>query len=160
MTRIQVRPARPQDATGMVAVLNPIIAAGGSTAIQTPVTSGDMAKVIATALCCHVATGPDGEIAGMQWLEPDDDPAEAYGYSSTFARRAPRLPGVGRALFVATCRSARAAKLTHLIAVIRADNVSGLGYYAKMGFEDHDVKPGVPLKDGTPVDRIVKRFTL
>jgi hypothetical protein len=29
-----------------------------------------------------------------------------------------------------------------------------------MGFADHSVRAAVPLKDGTPVDRIGKRFSL
>jgi hypothetical protein len=29
-----------------------------------------------------------------------------------------------------------------------------------MGFFDHEIVPAVPLKDGTPVDRIRKRFAL
>jgi hypothetical protein len=29
-----------------------------------------------------------------------------------------------------------------------------------MGFIDHEIVPAVPLKDGTPVDRIRKRFAL
>jgi hypothetical protein len=29
-----------------------------------------------------------------------------------------------------------------------------------MGFQDHRVIPGVPLSDGTPVDRVLKRYQL
>jgi hypothetical protein len=43
-------------------------------------------------------------------------------------------------------------------ATIRADNTGGLAYYAKMGFETYGITKDVPLLDGTPVDRINKRF--
>jgi L-amino acid N-acyltransferase YncA len=160
MTEIQIRLANPDDAEGMAAVLNPIIAAGGTTAHETPVTSDDMVEIIASAICCHVALDDAGEIAGMQWLDRLERLPADCGDIATFARLEPKRPGVGRALFSATCAAARAQGLTQLNAVIRADNVPGLGYYAKMGFRDHDVRPAVPLRDGTPVDRIVKRFAL
>ena len=67
MTEIQIRLANPDDAEGMAAVLNPIIAAGGTTAHETPVTSDDMVEIIASAICCHVALDDAGEIAGMAW---------------------------------------------------------------------------------------------
>ena len=44
--------------------------------------------------------------------------------------------------------------------IIRADNPSGPGYYTTMGFEDHQVARAMPLQDGTPVDRISKRYQL
>ena len=45
-------------------------------------------------------------------------------------------------------------------ATIRADNTGGLAFYGRMGFTDYDCVAGVPLKDGTLVDRIRKRFDL
>ncbi len=144
----------------MAGVLNPIIAAGGTTAIESPVSPDDMAEVIETAICCHVAIDCDGAVAGMQWLDRSNQPGDPTGYISTFARLAPRLPGVGRLLFSATCRAARAAGLAQLNAKIRADNRPGLGYYGKMGFKDHEVLKGVPLSDGTPVDRVIKLLVL
>ncbi len=158
----RIRPADPDDAPQMAALLNEIIAIGGSTALETPVTAGDMrAWYIDGPLvdCCHVAVDDAGDITGFQVLEHDEVP-QGIAYISTFARQSPRVPGVGTALFQATCTAARGLGLREISAKIRGDNVSGLGYYSKMGFRDHSVDPGVPLKDGTPVDRIVKRFQL
>ena len=50
--------------------------------------------------------------------------------------------------------------LTSINACIRADNVGGLAFYSKQGFQDHSVDKDVPLKDGTRVDRVNKRFSL
>jgi L-amino acid N-acyltransferase YncA len=119
-----------------------------------------MGEVIATAICCHVAVDPSGAVAGMQWLDTSDEPGDPRGFISSFTRRAPRLPGAGRALFAATVPAARTAGLTSLVAKIRADNAPGLGYYRAMGFEEHDVARAVPLADGTPVDRVVWVYSL
>ncbi|MBB3523614.1 ribosomal protein S18 acetylase RimI-like enzyme [Rhizobium sp. BK456] len=67
---------------------------------------------------------------------------------------------VGSALFPATLAAAEAFGLEFINATIRADNISGLGYYAKMGFETYDRVAQVPLQDGMPVDRITKRYSV
>ncbi|MDB5552313.1 MAG: GCN5-related N-acetyltransferase, partial [Rhizobium sp.] len=72
----------------------------------------------------------------------------------------PKTKGVGTALFPVTRAAAEKLGLAFINATIRADNVSGLAYYTAMGFEDYDRQVGVPLLDGTPVDRIKKRFLL
>lgn len=68
--------------------------------------------------------------------------------------------GAGRALMTATIAKARAAGLTWINAKIRTDNAPGIRFYSKMGFQDHARLKGVPLKDGTPVDRVIKRLQL
>ena len=66
----------------------------------------------------------------------------------------------GTALFERTKAAARALGLVAIGATIRADNHSGLPFYEKMGFRTYDVARAVPLGDGTPVDRIRKRYDL
>jgi ribosomal protein S18 acetylase RimI-like enzyme len=66
--------------------------------------------------------------------------------------------GVGSALFEETKKAARAAGVRTIDATIRADNTGGLAFYTRMGFVDYDRRVGVPLKNGTPVDRVRKRF--
>jgi L-amino acid N-acyltransferase YncA len=146
----------------MADILNEIIAIGGSTAHETPVTAQDLAGWFLgdDAYCCFVAVDDASDIAGFQGLEISDAYGADIGDISTFARQTPKTPGIGTALFKATLEGARTANLTALNAKIRADNVSGLAYYTKMGFQDHRVIPGVPLSDGTPVDRVLKRYQL
>ena len=43
---------------------------------------------------------------------------------------------------------------------IRADNVPGLAYYTKIGFQTYRTIEAVPLRGGRPVDRIYKRYDL
>ncbi|HEX7850799.1 MAG TPA: GNAT family N-acetyltransferase, partial [Sphingomonas sp.] len=78
----------------------------------------------------------------------------------TFARRGSTTRGIGSALFAATRAAAIAAGLKAINATIRADNTGGLTFYAKMGFADYAVARAVPLADGTPVDRISRRYDL
>lgn len=68
--------------------------------------------------------------------------------------------GVATALFATTTAQARELGLSAINATIRADNVSGLAFYSKMGVEDCGIAKQLPLKDGTPVDRISKRYCL
>jgi L-amino acid N-acyltransferase YncA len=161
---IPVRATEPADITALTAIINTIIAIGGTTAYEDPFTEERLAARLLDdprLICCHTALDPaDGSPAGYQVLKRHLDLPPDWGDIATFARVEPKLPGVGRALFAATSAFARAQGLVAINATIRADNKSGLGYYGKMGFEDHAVAKAVPLKDGTPVDRISKRLVL
>lgn len=157
-----VRKAAPSDAAELAALLNDIIRAGGTTAIETELTPDEFDDWFISGphpLACHVAEA-DGLLYGFQSLSRYGDPPPGWADIATFARTAPKKPGVGTALFAATLAAAEALGLKVINATIRADNVSGLGYYGKMGFEDYDRLVGVPLRDGTLVDRVKKRFWL
>jgi L-amino acid N-acyltransferase YncA len=156
---MNIRPLHPDDIPAMVAILNEIIAIGGTTAYQTPVSEAefDRFRLPANAKTfLHVAEA-DGAIIGFQWLSPDP---EGLGAIASFAHPDAAQRGIGTALFAATKAAAIAAGYKTLEATIRADNASGLAYYSKMGFEDFQTFKDVPLSDGTPVDRIQKRLSL
>ena len=158
----EIRPARSEDMAQMADILNEIIAIGGTTAHEKPVTAQKLedSYLNSDAYCCVVAIDDAGEVAGFQALENGSEYGVGIGEISSFARQTPKTPGTGSALFKATVEGARAANLSAINAKIRADNVPGLAYYTKMGFQDHSVIPGVPLSDGTPVDRVLKRYQL
>lgn len=156
---LSVRPPVRSDAEPLAAVINAIIAEGGTTAHEKPFTPEGLWQYSLNGpqvLCCHVVL-QDGAPVGFQGLYRNPDLPEGWGDIGSFTRREPPVPGAGTALFAATLESARALGLVMLNATIRADNVPGLGYYAKMGFEDYDVLKAVPLADGTPVDRIRRK---
>ncbi|MEO0913232.1 MAG: GNAT family N-acetyltransferase [Pseudomonadota bacterium] len=158
-----MRPARVEDAPEMAALLNEIIAIGGTTAFEDPVTPENMRDWYVEGpklYCCHVAVDDAGAVAGFQMINRNPKLPEGIADIATFARQSPLVRGIGTALFAETTAFARAAGCDAINATIRADNVPGLAYYSKMGFLDHDVDVGVPLKDGTPVDRISKRYQL
>jgi GNAT superfamily N-acetyltransferase len=160
-----VRSALVDDAEEMASLLNEIIAIGGTTAYEDFFDRGAIIERYVAApnlVSCVVAIGA-GSIDGFQGLfrpVPEDPMPPGWAFIATFARAGRTGGGVGRALFAETLKRAQAAKVAVIDATIRADNDSGLGFYTRMGFKDYDRLRGVPLKDGTPVDRIRKRFDL
>ena len=161
-----VRPATRADAPDMTALLNAIIAQGGTTAHQTPFDTDRMIAHYIEApfgLSCMVAE-EDGRVIGFQALEwPDpagDRFPEGWGFIASFVASEAAGKGVGQHLFAATRAAARQAGMVAIDATIRADNVPGLKYYSGLGFVDYDRLRDVPLRDGTRVDRIRKRYDL
>lgn len=160
---LTVRPVEPADAPALADLLNAVIAAGGTTALQEPFTPEALDETYLTGanvLCCFVAEDEDGTVLGFQTLGRYPGLPEDVGDIGTFAQLGGTQRGIGSALFAATAKRAAELGLSAINATIRADNTGGLAFYAKQGFVDHDVTPGVPLKDGTPVDRVHKRFAL
>jgi L-amino acid N-acyltransferase YncA len=164
---MEVRPVRAEDAAELATLLNAIIARGGTTALEAPLTEDALARTMLTGpdvICCFVAVEPAaGRLAGFQSLVRSarlaDDIGD-IGDIATFARVGLTQRGVGAALFAATRAEAEKTGLAAINATIRADNLGGLAFYDRMGFVDHGVQRAAPLKDGTPVDRISKRYAL
>lgn len=160
---LTVRPVTAADAAGLADLLNAVIAAGGTTALQEPFTPEALDAAYLTGPnvhCCFVAEDEDGTLLGFQTLGRYPGLPEDVGDIGTFARIGGTQRGIGSALFAATSKRAAELGLSAINATIRGDNSGGLAFYTKQGFVDHDVTPGVPLKDGTPVDRVHKRFVL
>ena len=160
---IAVRPMMREDVAEACRILNEIVAIGGTTAHEIPFSEVLFVQSYldgADKICCHVALGDQGEVAGFQWLGSHEALPEDCADIATFTRRDPVLRGAGRALFDETVKTAGALGFRTINATIRADNLLGLSYYEKMGFRDFSIAHGVPLRDGTPVNRISKRFSL
>lgn len=160
---LTVRPVASDDAAELAELLNAVIAAGGTTALQEPFTPEALDAAYLTGPnvhCCFVAEDEDGTLLGFQTLGRYPGLPEDVGDIGTFARIGGTQRGIGSALFAATVRRATELGLSAINATIRGDNTGGLAFYTKQGFVDRDVTPGVPLKDGTPVDRVHKRFAL
>ena len=159
---MHIRKAVPSDAAELSGLLNEIIRAGGTTAIETELTGQEFDEWFISGrypLACHVAEA-GGILFGFQSLSLFGDPPAGWADIATFARIAPRRKGVGTALFAATRKAAADLGLTAINATIRADNVSGLAYYEKMGFETYHRVKQVPLADGTLVDRVKKKYRI
>jgi len=160
---LRVRPTVRADASALADLLNEIIAAGGTTAYETPFTPEAFADAHIDGpgvITSMVAEDGDGRAMGFQILLASDKLGPGWGDIGTFARRGSTTRGIGSTLFSATRVAAIAAGLKTINATIRADNTGGLAFYARMGFVDYAVAHAVPLADGTPVDRISRRFDL
>lgn len=163
MTALRIRPATARDAPALAAILNPIVRAGGTTAMEVELSEAEVAAGFVAGpavLSCLAAEGAEGRLHGFQTLARHPELPEDWADIATFAGPAPRPSGVGAALFAATRATAARLGLAAINATIRADNARGLAYYARMGFETYAVAPAVPLADGTAVDRISKRVRL
>lgn len=154
---VAVRPISAADVPALATLINAIIARGGTTAIEDQLDEAtfrhwfvDGEFVIASFVAVE-----GGEPIGFQSLSRYGDLPERWGDIGTFVRQ-PGGRGVGTALFSRTQQAAAAAGLVAITATIRADNAAGLAYYSRIGFADYRIDAAVPLKDGTPVDRIRK----
>lgn len=137
-----IRAATPADAEGMCKVVNPLIEAGGTTALRTPFTAASMTKVYierASLTSCSVAEA-GGVILGFQSLElaaaDTGHVPQGWGIIATFAQRGGNKRGVGTALFQRTLEQAKQAGISTIDATIRTENTGGQIYYTKMGFVD------------------------
>lgn len=160
------RPATPDDGPAMTMILNEIIDAGGTTAHQSRFDAARMVRHYiepSSKISCTVAE-VEGKLVGFQslaWPDQEGQPfPDGWAIIATFVGASAAGQGAGRALFAATRRAAEAAGVTTIDATIRADNTGGLAFYSKMGFKDYDVLRAIPLRDGTPIDRIRKRLDL
>jgi len=157
-----VRPAELYDAEAMTDLQNAVIRNGGTTAFEVERTADEVAQdylIASTALCARIAEA-DGRIAGFQTMGHYAEMPERWGVIGTFVHPDLQRGGVGAALFSATRDWARINDVPTILAVIRADNVVGLGYHAGRGFFGCGTERDITLKDGRVVGRIAKRFNV
>jgi RimJ/RimL family protein N-acetyltransferase len=153
------RRATPADAVPLSALINQIIAAGGTTAHETPFTPDQFGHhdiAGPEVICCHLVDGPLGFQGLWRWADLPED----WGDIGTFVAPAARGTGAGAALLKATLDLARREGLRTINATIRADNALGLACYGKLGFRDYAAEPAFGLKNGSRVGRISKRLDL
>jgi RimJ/RimL family protein N-acetyltransferase len=157
---IHVRHAVPADAAALCDILNAIIMAGGTTAMEDPLSLAAFTGCFLEGerfLACFVAEDTlTSRPLGFQSLSRHPGLPTDWADIGTFARSEVRTRGAGTALFARSKIWAGERDVVAINAAIRADNQSGLAYYEKMGFRNYQIVKGVPLRDGTPVDRIFK----
>jgi GNAT superfamily N-acetyltransferase len=160
MADVAIRRAARYDTRAMARLLNEIIATGGTTAKTDPVTPEEIARLSAApGAAWHVAEA-GGRLVGLQWVEPHEALPPGACDIATFVRQERAGLGIGSALFKATRAAAKRLGYAWINATIRTDNPVGLAYYQSRGFRDWQRLEGVPLGDGTLVDKICKRFDL
>ena len=134
-----VRPAVVSDASGIVGVVNPIIAAGVYTAFDTPFTIEAEQRYIEAFPdrgIFHVAVAGDA-VVGFQSMEPFATYTHAFdhvGVLGTYVELSRRRMGIGSALFKATFEEARRKQYEKLFTYILVHNDAALRAYTKHGF--------------------------
>ena len=153
-----IRPATTADVPAMTAVLNAVIALGGTTAHQSPKAEDQVRRgyVDGPDVLSSVVAEFDGQVVGWQAVEFwAGDP-----HIGSFVQPGLQARGAGAAMFALTCQTLRQGGVGYIIASIRADNQPGLAYYARIGFRDIGHEPDFTLKDGRKVGRVHRRFDL
>lgn len=153
-----IRDATSDDAAAMAEVLNAVIALGGTTAHENPKSPQTVRQdyIDGPEVRTSVLAEEGDQVIGWQSIGH----WQGQMHIGSFVRPGIQARGTGAAMFALTLQRARAQGMTEIIASIRADNVPGLAFYAKMGFVDFASEPGFALKDGRVVGRIHRRLTL
>ena len=158
-----IRSAHADNIEGMRTLLNEIIRVGGTTAITNELSADEMREWFISGenvVLCFVAVDSDGAIVGFQSLSKYDTLPADWVDIATFASRSRHKSGVGRALFAHTREAASRLGFAAINATIRVENVGGLAYYSRMGFETYLVEDGDPQAHDRVFNRVLKRFTL
>ena len=152
---MQVRDAQQGDAAAMAAILNAIIAAGGTTALAGRFDGARIASQFTEAprrISCVVAMD-DGTLRGFQaleWCDPDwpgPDPLPPdWAIVSTYVDPGSHRMGVGRTMFASTREAAVRAGVRVIDATIRAENVGGQAFYEGIGFTTYRLGEGIVAK--------------
>jgi len=159
---IRIRPVTPDDAGGIVAVMNPIIEARCYTVFDAPLTVQVERAYIAgfpSRGVFHVAVDEtDGRIVGLQNLEPVVNFTRAMDHVAsigTYIDLNRRREGIARRLFEVSLVRARELGFEKLFTMVRADNPAALATYRRHGFEVIGTAKRHTKIDGCYVDEIL-----
>ena len=138
---LTIRDAKPDDAAGIVAVFNPIIAARSFTLFDTPFSVEAERSYIERLTerdIFHVAIrASDDAVVGFQSMSPFASYTHALdhvGIIGTYVDLGSRRQGIARSLFPATFEAARRKNYEKIFTYILADNPVALATYQKHGF--------------------------
>ena len=156
---LTARPMKAADIPACCAIINQIIAQGGTTAYEEPYTEDALEAHYLNEADISNVVEHNGRIAGFQAVFAQEDPNE-YSVGS-FTDQVVPVKGAGAVLMAKLKDDCRAAGGTSIVAKITSDNTGGLAFYSKMGFIDETIqKNAFTRKDGITVDRVIKRFVL
>ena len=159
---VVIRAATPDDAEGIVAVLNPIVAARVYTVFDAPFSVDAERDYIArfpAGGIFHVAVdAADGRIVGLQNMEPVAPYTSAMDHVAscgTYVDLSRRRQGIATALFTASLAAATAKGYEKIFTMVRADNPAALQTYLRQGFVTIGVARRHAKIDGAYVDEML-----
>jgi L-amino acid N-acyltransferase YncA len=161
-----IRDVRPDDAAGVIEVLNPIIEARIFTVLDTPFTVEAEREYISSFPSRGiflVAVRPlDQRIVGFQNMEPFATYTSAFDHVGTLATYVDlqcRRQGIATRLFEAVFQAARHKGYEKIFTFVRADNPAALQTYLAHGFRTIGTAHRHARIDGQYVDEIlIERF--
>ena len=166
MSALEIRRALPEDAAGIVAVLEVVAAERIHSAIDTVWTVEQEAsylKSLSRRESFHVAVDARTGIIGFQSLDLWSAllPSMAHvGQVGTFLLPGWRGLGVGRQLWKATESFAREAGFQKLAIQVRASNSPAQSFYRRLGFKECGRLTRQVIIDGVAEDEVLMEFFL
>ena len=161
-TQLHIRDAAPADAEGILAVLNPIIAARLYTVLDTPFTvdaERDFIRAFPARGVFHVAEDSEtGRIVGLQNVEPIASYTAAFdhvGSIATYVDLGRRREGIATRLFQATFAAAMRKGFEKTFTFVRGDNPAALSTYLRHGFRVIGAAERQAKIDGRYIDEIL-----
>lgn len=153
-----IRSAAPEDDEAIAAVLNAVIAVGGTTAHEVPKSPAKVRSeyIDGPDVLSSVVAEAGARVVGWQSVKHWQGDA----HIGSFVHPGLQAKGAGVRMFALTCQILRAKGVREIVASIRADNVPGLAYCARIGFVDFAHDPDFTLSAGQKVGRFHRRFTL
>jgi len=137
---VSIRRATPDDAAGVAAVLNGVIAGGRHSLLDTPFTVAEeraYIEALPARAFLHIAEA-DGDIIAFQTVIPWNTFAtrelDHVATMGTYVDELYRRRGVGAALAAASFVAALELGYDKIFADLRADNLDSLGYHLALGF--------------------------
>ncbi|MDP6626744.1 MAG: GNAT family N-acetyltransferase [Methanopyri archaeon] len=137
---LAVRKVRPEDASAIVDILNPIISDGNLSVLDAHLSVEDEQEYIErfpVRGVFLVAENEEGRIVGFQSVEPFATYTHAFdhvGTIGTFVGLPYRRQGVGTVLAKATFATTRDAGFEKLLTYILATNAVSLAFHQRLGF--------------------------
>ena len=100
----------------------------------------------------------------LEWADPNWQGVgklpQSWAIIASFVAPDCQGRGIGKALFQATRLRAQIAGVCNIDATIRADNPSGLRYYAQLGFIEYQRIADVALSKGMVADKVCTAFSV
>ena len=139
---LEIRDATPDDAEGIVGVLNPIIATGAYTVLDAPFTAEAERELIRTCsprgVFLVAVNRADGAIVGWQNMQPLVTYTHAFdhvGEMGTYVDLSRRRQGIAKRLFQASFARALGKGYEKIFTFVRGDNPTALQAYLHHGFQ-------------------------
>ena len=138
---LEIRPVRPEDAEGIIRILNPIIETGKYTVLDKTFTAEEEREFITAfperGVFLVAQRRQDGRIVGLQSLEPFATYTRAFNHVAalgTFVDPSFWHCGIGESLSEISFKAARRKGYEKIFTYVRADNPASLAFHKKLGF--------------------------
>lgn len=158
---VQVRGVTEKDASEIVDLLNPIIAARTLTVMDEQLTLDRQRAFIRSfperGVLLAAVEASEGRILGIQDVAPlaGGRVFAHVGQVSTFVREEAWGQGIGRLLFEATLEAAHQRGYEKITATVRADNPRALAFYRAQRFREVGTAERHARIDGRYIDEIL-----